>query len=246
MATNFYFNNFQSSQEQLLIENLVIESIKIYGHDVKYIPRIVQNKDKIYGEDKQTSKYINAIEVEMYIKNVEGFQGEGDFLSKFNLQIRDQITFTIARRTFGDEVGSIMTLDRPREGDLVYFPLNKKVFEIKFVEHESIFYQLGALQMYDLKCELFEYNGEVFETGDSEIDALYENNFLGKPVSEPIVTDDRYENTITTQAGDVVATEGEASIEEIDPAAENLTIQNEAAGFLDFSETNPFSEAGRF
>lgn len=245
MATNFYFNNFQSSEEQYLIENLVIESIKIYGHDVKYIKRVIQDKDKIYGEDTQTSKYIQALEVEMYIKNVDGFGGDGDFLSKFNLEIRDQITFTIARRTFGDEVGSIMSIDRPREGDLVYFPLNRKMFEIKFVEQEPIFYQMGALQMYDLKCELFEYNSEFFDTGDKEIDALYENNFLGKEIQFELVTEDRYENQFTTEAGDALVTEGD-TIEDIDPAAENETIETEADNFLDFSETNPFSEGGRF
>lgn len=212
---------------------------------MKYVKRIVQNKDKIYGEDTQTSKYNNAVDVEMYIKNVEGFQGEGDFLSKFNLEIRDQITFTIARRTFNDEVGQYMTIDRPREGDLVYFPLNRKLFEIKFVEHEPIFYQMGALQMYDLKCELFEYNGELFETGEPEIDSLYENNFLGSVQSQVLLTDDDVSQVLTLENGDVFATEGE-SIEDIDTAAENETIQTEAEDFLDFSETNPFSEGGRF
>jgi len=245
VATNFYFNNFQSSQEQVLIEDLVIESIKIYGHDVKYIKRIIQDKDKIYGEDKQTSKYIQAVEVEMYIKNVEGFAGEGDFLSKFNLEIRDQITFTLARRAFNNEVGNYIDLDRPREGDLVYFPLNRKMFEIKFVEHESVFYQMGSLQMYDLKCELFEYNSEYFETGDPEIDSLYENNFLGKPVQDILITDDRYETYLKTEAGDTLTTEGD-ELEAIDPAADNESIQTEADDFLDFSEANPFSESGRF
>ena len=245
MATNFFFNNFQSSQEQLLIENLVIESIKIYGHDVKYIKREIQNKDKIYGEDRQTSKFVHCLEVEMYIKNVDGFAGEGDFLSKFNLEIRDQITFTVAYRAFGEEVGSMMQLDRPREGDLIYFPPNNKVFEIKFVEHESVFYQLGSLQMYDLKCELFEYNSEFFDTGDVEIDSLFENNFLGQPSIDQIITDDIYGNTLTTEAGDVLATDG-VSLESIDPAAENETIQAEADNFLDFSETDPFSEGSRY
>ena len=245
MATNFYFNNIGASQEQNLIEDLIVESIKIYGHDVKYVKRVIQDKDKIYGADNQTSKYIQALEVEMYIKNVDGFGGDGDFLSKFNLEIRDQITFTIARRTFNDEIGSVMSIDRPREGDLVYFPLNKKLFEVKFVEHEPVFYQMGALQMYDLKCELFEYNSEFFDTGDKEIDALYTNNFLGKETQHTLVTDDRYENEYITEAGDTLVTEGD-TIEDIDPAAENDTIQSEADNFLDFSETNPFSEGGRF
>lgn len=245
MATSFFFNNFQSSQEQQLIEDLVIESIKIYGHDIKYIKRELQNKDRIYGEDRQTSKYVQALSVEMYIKNVDGFQGEGDFLSKFNLEIRDQITFTVSRSVFSEEIGSPMSVDRPREGDLIYFPLNRKIFEIKFVEHEPIFYQMGALQMYDLKCELFEYNGEMFNTGDPEIDFLYNTTFLGGIQSSTLLTDQYNSQTIVLENGDVLVTEGD-SIEEIDLAADNDTIQREADDFLDFSEKNPFSEGGVF
>lgn len=245
MATSFFFNNFQSSQEQQLIEDLVIESIKIYGHDIKYIKRELQNKDRIYGEDRQTSKYVQALSVEMYIKNVDGFQGEGDFLSKFNLEIRDQITFTVSRRVFSEEIGSPMSVDRPREGDLIYFPLNRKIFEIKFVEHEPIFYQMGALQMYDLKCELFEYNGEMFNTGDPEIDFLYNTTFLGGIQSSTLLTDQYNSQTIVLENGDVLVTEGD-SIEDIDLAADNDTIQREADDFLDFSEKNPFSEGGVF
>lgn len=245
MATSFFFNNFQSSQEQQLIEDLVIESIKIYGHDIKYIKRELQNKDRIYGEDRQTSRYVHALSVEMYIKNVDGFQGEGDFLSKFNLEIRDQITFTVSRRVFSEEIGSPMSVDRPREGDLIYFPLNRKIFEIKFVEHEPIFYQMGALQMYDLKCELFEYNGEMFNTGDPEIDFLYNTTFLGGIQSSTLLTDQYNSQTIVLENGDVLVTEGD-SIEDIDLAADNDTIQREADDFLDFSEKNPFSEGGVF
>jgi len=245
LATSFFFNNFQSSQEQQLIEDLVIESIKIYGHDIKYIKRELQNKDRIYGEDRQTSRYVHALSVEMYIKNVDGFQGEGDFLSKFNLEIRDQITFTVSRSVFSEEIGSPMSVDRPREGDLIYFPLNRKIFEIKFVEHEPIFYQMGALQMYDLKCELFEYNGEMFNTGDPEIDFLYNTTFLGGIQSSTLLTDQYNSQTIVLENGDVLVTEGD-SIEDIDLAADNDTIQREADDFLDFSEKNPFSEGGVF
>ena len=126
MATNFFFNNFQNSQEQLLIENLIIESIKIYGHDIVYVPRKRVAVDQLLNEDP-LREYIHAVPVEMYIKNVEGFEGEGDFLSKFNLQIRDQITFSVARRVFADEVGTIESIDRPQEGDLIFFPLNSEL-----------------------------------------------------------------------------------------------------------------------
>jgi hypothetical protein len=245
LATNFYFNNFQSAQEQELIENLVIESIKIYGHDIKYVQRIVQDKDKIYGEDRQTSKYTSAFDVEMYITSVDGFEGDGNFLSKFNLEIRDQITFTVANRAFNNEIGSVLGIDRPREGDLIYFPLNKKLFEIKFVDNKPVFYQLGALQMYNLKCELFEYTGELFNTGEPEIDALYQNNFLGAAQPQIILLDNIQSKLMITEDEKVFTTEG-VSIEDIDTAAENETIQDEADEFLDFSETNPFSEGGRY
>ena len=141
MPTNFYFNNFGSSQEQNLIEDLVIESIKIYGHEVWYCPRTIDNEEKIFKEDELAS-FNNAYSIEMYIKNVEGFEGEGDFLSKFGLQIRDRITFTVARRTFADEVTGGT---RPKEGDMIFFPLTSKGYVVRFVEHEAIFYQMGSL-----------------------------------------------------------------------------------------------------
>lgn len=237
MATNFFFNNFQNSQEQILIEDLIIESIKIYGLDVIYVPRNPISVDKIYGEDP-LREYVHAVPVEMYIKNIEGFAGEGDFLSKFNIQIRDQITFSIARRVFANEVGNLETIVRPREGDLVYFPLNKKLFEIKFVEHEAIFYQLGALQMYDLKCELFEYNNEYFNTGISEIDSLMTNYSLGTDVF-----------TIQTETGLSITDQDEYlllqesyDIDENTALADNDNFETEADAIIDFTERDPFSE----
>ena len=242
MSTNFYFNNFQNSQEQLLIESLVVESIRIYGHDVKYVPRTLQLFDKIYGEDTQSSTFTQAIEVEMYIKNVEGFAGEGDFLSKFGVQIRDQITFTISRKTFNEEIDGFIDFGRPREGDLIYLPLNGKLFEIKFVEHESIFYQMGALQTYDLKCELFEYNSEEFATGYDEIDSLFVDSSLDY-LRQSFGTEDL--KILLMEDGNQFLTEF-AGVETVDVGAENTTLQTEATTFLNFSELNPFSENGRF
>lgn len=238
MATNFFFNNFQNSQEQFLIENLIIESIKIYGLDMFFIPRNPISIDKIYGEDP-LREYLHAVPVELYIKNIEGFAGEGDFLSKFNIQIRDQITFSIARRTFENEVGSMEGITRPREGDLIYLPLNKKIFEIKFVEHEAIFYQLGALQMYDLKCELFEYNNEYFSTGITDIDSLMTSYSLDTGVSAGLQTETGL--FINTEDGFMLLQES-YDINTTDPLADNDEIEVEAAAFIDFSERDPFSE----
>ncbi|NRA13584.1 MAG: hypothetical protein HRT57_16705, partial [Crocinitomicaceae bacterium] len=178
MPTNQYINNFENAQEQKLLNDLVEESIKFYGIDVYWVPRTFVSKDDIYGEDV-LSKFTHAYPIEMYIKNVEGFEGEGDFLSRFGLEIRDQITFTVSQRRFDSMVSGYSGLpatqadySRPREGDLIYFPLNKKIFEIKFVEHEERFYPLGTLPVYDLRCELFVYSSEKIDTGIPELDKL--------------------------------------------------------------------------
>ena len=170
---NLYFENFGNSQEQILIEDLVIESIKIYGVDCWYLPKTTLTKDELFNE-VTNSIFNQSYMTEMYIKNVEGFEGEGDFLSKFGLQVRDSMTLTIANRIFEDEVTSVNdSRPRPLEGDLIYFPLNKKIYEIMHVEHEAIFYQMGSLQTYDLRCELFEYSGEVIATGQPFIDSVF-------------------------------------------------------------------------
>lgn len=237
LATNFFFNNFQNSQEQILIEDLIIESIKIYGHDIIFIPRNPVQIDKILGEDP-LREYVHAVPVEMYIKNIEGFAGEGDFLSKFNIQIRDQITFSVARRSFANEVGVLEDLDRPREGDLIYFPLNRKIFEIKFVEHEAIFYQLGALQMWDLKCELFEYNNEYFNTGIADVDRLMADystglSIFGIQLENGFNLTDEEEYSLIQESYD---------INENDDLATNDEFQTEGTSFIDFTERDPFSE----
>lgn len=239
MATNFYFNNYQNSQEQTLLENLIIESIKIYGEDMYYLPRTLNNKDELYGTD-DSSSYDEAILVELYIKNVDGFGGDGSFMSKFGLEIRDQVTFTIAKRVFEDEIGIARNLIRPREGDCIYFPLNRKVFQIKYVDNKPIYYPLGALQMYDLTCELFEYSGESFNTGIPEIDDIQDKLSLNI-FDYGVLTQDNF--MLATEDGDYIVNE-EFTIDEIDPDSDNEDIQTEALEFLDFSERDPFSENG--
>jgi signal peptidase I len=157
MATNFFFNNFQASQEQLLLENLVIESIKIYGHDIYYVPRKLNNYDDVYGADDQSS-YEVAYPIEMYIKSIDGFSGDQEFLSKFGVEIRNQVVFSVARRIFNEEVGEFTAQVRPNEGDIIYFPLNQRAFQIKYVNKYEMFYQLGALQTWEMTCEVFEYS----------------------------------------------------------------------------------------
>ena len=173
MPTNTYFRNFDARNEQELLHSLVTESIQIYGHDVNYIPRTLVNEDTILGEDS-ISEYKDAYSIEMYIKSVDGFEGEGDLVSKFGLEIRDQIVFSVARRAFeGLDIGV-----RPKEGDLIYFPLTEKLFQIMFVEHETPFYQTGALPTFDLTCELFTYSDEKFDTGVEEVDVIEQKQSL--------------------------------------------------------------------
>jgi hypothetical protein len=226
--------------EQRLLEDLIVESIKIYGEDMYYIPRVLNNKDELYGTD-DASSYDEAILVELYIKNVDGFGGDGNFMSKFGLEIRDQVTFTIAKRVFDEEVGAQRDFLRPREGDCIYFPLNNKVFQIKYVDNKPIYYQLGALQVYDLTCELFEYSGESFNTGIPQIDSI-QNNLSMDLFDYGIQTEDGG-FMLATEDGDLIANEN-YNIETIDPTADNENIETEALNFMDFTERDPFSENG--
>ena len=170
MATNVFFSQAVKS-EQNLIEDLVVESLRMYGHDCYYLPRKIINEDTILG-DAANSSFEDAYEVEMYIEGTEGFEGEGDLYAKFGVEVRDQATFVISRRTWERFVSldaNLVTGLRPNEGDLVYFPLSKSLFEIKFVEHENPFYQIDKLYVFKMTCDLFEYSGEKFDT---EIDVL--------------------------------------------------------------------------
>ena len=288
MATNVYFNNFAYAREQDLVEDLTIESIKIYGHNVKYMPKSIQEIDNLFGEDKLL-KYETAADVEMYVKNVEGFEGEGDFMSKFGLQINDQLTLTVARKRFDQikteklttEVGynylqesantdapsrqflsntaasnteSIIletgttgvnnyqiSSERPQEGDLIFFPLVNKLFEIKFVEHEQIFYQTGRLQTYDLRCELFKYSSERIRTGNTEIDSIETKQSLSTLAYQFKLEDDTM--LLEEDGGSLLQ---EFTIETTDKAANNSFFEFEGDSVIDFSESNPFSEVDRY
>ncbi len=173
MPTNVFFNHAVQT-EQHLYEDLVVEALRMYGHNVFYLPREVIEEDSILNEDVQ-SKFGDSYQVEMYIENTDGFEGEGDLMSKFGVQIRDQATFIISLRTWERFVSlddNLATSFRPNEGDLIYFPLSGSMFEIKFVEHEDPFYQVGKLFVFKLQCELFEYSQEDFDTGIGDIDLI--------------------------------------------------------------------------
>lgn len=220
MATSAYFRNYNNFNEQNLIDDLVIESIKIYGIDVTYISGEFNNRDEIFNEDDMPF-YDEKYEFEAYVKNVDGFEGEGDFLSKFGLEIRDQVTFTVAIRTFERYVTRTnQNKLRPRENDIIWLPLNQKMYRITYVEHESVFYQTGKLQVYDVKCELMEFSNERFDTGIYEIDHYFDG--------------------VKTTSDTVSTLE---DLEETDPLAQNLVFENVADDIIDFSEIDPFSES---
>jgi hypothetical protein len=277
MTTNKYFRPFTYGRQQDLAEDLIVQAIKIYGLDIKYLPRTLRNVDPLLGEDP-TSTFDDAIDIEVYVKNVQGFEGEGDFLSKFNLQINDSITFTMARKRWNQitteklitEVGynyqvesadtnswgntqCIMlesgngnnysiTTPRPFEGDWIYFPLNKKLYEIKFVEHEAIFYQHGKLYTYDLNCELVDRIGpDSIATGNTAIDAIgtrYDQNILQY---QTMLEDGTY---LLNEDGGFMLNEYRVEVQTI--TANNEYFTQQSLDYLDFSERNPFSEVDRY
>jgi hypothetical protein len=168
---NVYFTQ-GTKNEQYLVEDLIIESLKIYGQELYYIPRILIAKDNILGEDR-LSQFKNSFPIEMYFENVDSFNGQGAFIQKFGLMMEQSATLVVARRRWDQLVGryGVTTLpNRPNEGDLLYFPLSKGLFEIKFVQHQDPFYQLGKLYVYKLQVELFQYASENLDTGIKDID----------------------------------------------------------------------------
>lgn len=186
MPTNFYFNNFplnQITSEQLLVEDLVIEAMQIHGMDIYYLPRSIRENNEIdylYGEDT-LKQYTKAYSIEMYLEDVMGMEGEGDFISKFGLEIRDEITFLVSRRRFKYTT----KMDRPLEGDLVFVPLLNNFFEVTFVEHENnqaMFYTLGRgrggnVYVYALKLKQFVFSNEVVNTGVELVDEQIRENY---------------------------------------------------------------------
>jgi len=175
MALNPYF--LQGSRaEQRLVQDLINEQLKIYGVEVTYIPRKYVNTESII-EEVTTSKFDDNFAIEAYVNTYDGYAGAGDVLTKFGMSLRDEVTLTISKERFEDFISPFMDADddielssRPREGDLVFFPLGQRLFEVKFVEHENPFYQLGKNYVYELKCELFEYEDEVIDTSIEAID----------------------------------------------------------------------------
>ena len=246
MPTNFYFQSGLTSgttNEQRLIEDLTIESLKIYGHDIYYLPRTLINTDDIFDEDT-LSQFNQAYPLEMYFENVDGFEGQGDLFTKFGIEIRDQATFVLAKRRWEDMTltsGGIFQLDaRPAEGDLLFFPLTGSMFEIKLVDFQNPFYQLSKINVFKLQCETFEYSSEVINTGIQVIDDIYVEQNIDMFLYQFLLEDGTLflqEDSTSIILEDYALTKSTANTDNT-----NFTLENEASDILDFSEVNPFGE----
>lgn len=236
MTVNPFIDPLNWPTEQALLNDLVVESIAFHGLDFYFLPRANRNLDHLYGEDA-APEFTSAFLLEMYVKSFTGFEGEGDLFSKFGLTIHDQLHVQVARTRFEAEVTPTTQRPRPFEGDLLWFPLNQKLFEIKFVEHEEVFYQLGALQFYTLKCELIEYTNQRITTGVAIIDDIYQN-----------ITTDEMAFAVTNEEGNYLVDESGNPItheHDIDQqnfqTDDNKVIQEQANTIIDKSEKNIFN-----
>ena len=243
MPTNVYFDT-GTKPEQHLYEDLMIEQLKIYGQDVFYIPRTLVKEDELFGEDT-LSKFDDAYQIEMYFENVEGYEGEKEIMSKFGLQMNEDVTFVVARRRFEQLVShdsNLIVKTRPNEGDLVYFPKVKKIFEISFVDHDDPFYQIHNVPAFKLKCKTFEYSGEDIDTGITEIDAIETANSLDQLVYQVSLEDGT--GSLLTETGDYIIQEAFV-VDTIDENAMNDFFETQDDNIIDFSESNPFGDIGK-
>lgn len=244
MATNHYFQSGipgGRTSEQLLYEDLIIECLKIYGFDVFYMPRQTVYEDGIFNEDPLNS-FDYAYPVEMYLSDIQGFQGEGDLLTKFGVEIRDTANFVVSRRRWDEVVardGEAQLTTRPAEGDLLYFPLTKSYFEIRKVETKDPFFQVGKLYVYVLECELFQYSSEVVNTGIDDIDQVVEDKALDIQSYQLLLEDGT--NFVLEYETKSFAILESFNMELIDSAAQNETFETEI-DILDFTDVNPFGE----
>jgi len=248
MPTNVYFDT-GTKPEQALYEDLMIEQLRIYGQDVYYIPRKMAGTDSIWQEDISSS-FESSYLIEMYMENIDGYEGEKELMSKFGLDIQDDATFVVARRRWEQFVSvdnNIIVSSRPNEGDLIYFPKGNKLFEITFVDHDDPFYQVQNLPTYKLKCKTFEYASEVIDTGIAEIDAIETDNSLDQLSHQMTLEDGSgsmiLENTVENAAASYIILET-YDIATIDENSQNEDFELADDNILDFTESNPFGDAG--
>ena len=208
MALNPFFLQ-GSVGEQNLMQELINEQLKIYGVEITYIPRKIVNRSTVF-EELERSKFDDNFLLEAYVETFDGYGGQGDIMTKFGMTLKDELTVSVSRERFEDFIAPFMEAmpddemiidTRPREGDLIFFPLGNRLFEVKFVEHEDPFYQLGKNYIYKLQCELFEYEDEIIDTSIDEIDTKVED--LGHITDLPLV-----QSVSTATATAVIGTGG--------------------------------------
>ena len=237
MPTNVYFDT-GTKPEQHLYEDLMIEQLKIYGQDVFYIPSTLVKEDELFGEDT-LSKFGDAYLIEMYFENIDGFEGEKEIMSKFGLQMNEDVTFVVARRRFEQLVShdsNLIVKTRPNEGDLVYFPKVKKIFEISFVDHDDPFYQVHNVPAFKLKCKTFDYSSEDMDTGIAEIDAIETDNSLDQLVYQITMEQSgTYNEGIELESGD-----GNLEQETQTGGTDNIIGENETGGESIVLETGDY------
>ena len=244
MPTNVYFNT-GTKPEQRLYENLIIEQLRAFGQDVYYLPRKLVNEDTLFGEDTLSS-FNDAYQVEMYLDNIEGFEGQKEMMTRFGLDMQDEATWVVSKRRFEQLISldqNLIVSSRPNEGDLIYFPKAKKLFEIGFVDHDDPFYQLNNLPVFKMRCRTFEYSHEDFATGVSAIDAIETDESLDAMQYQLVLEEgtDSGTNYLITEDGDFIVQE-EQLIDTIDSSADNIFFETQGDSILDFSEVNPFGE----
>lgn len=219
--------------EQELLQSLNDEAIAAYGIDMFYLPRVLNDYDPVFGNDPSSS-FPSAYQLVTYLETVDGFGGDKDFIAKFaGLLIRDQLNFTVSRRMFSELIETVTGQSRPNEGDLVYFPYNRRCFQVTFVDKFSVFYPLGILPVWSLKAELFEYSNEVFSTGIPEIDRIGE------------MSQDVMETSVTDESGNFMETEDGSSVSSREnklPGDDSGRIKTEADAIITWNENDPFSE----
>ena len=244
MPTNVYFD-LGATSEQRLYESLIIEQLRAFGHDVYYLPRKLVKEDTLFGEDTLSS-FNDAYIVEMYLDNIEGFEGQKEMMTRFGLDMQDEATWVVSKRRFEQLISTDQNLivsSRPNEGDLIYFPRAKKLFEISFVDHDDPFYQLSNLPVFKMRCRTFEYSSEALDTGITEIDAI-ETSESTDALAYQIVLESGTEsgtNYLVTEDGAFIVQE-EYNIDTIDTSSDSVYFETQGDSILDFSETNPFGE----
>jgi len=233
MPVNPYFNQTTWAAEQNLVEDLIIEAIAIYGHEVYYLKRDDVDIDTLLGEDT-LAKFTTAVNIEMYIKTVESFQGQSEFMSKFGLQIEDQATFVVAARRFNQTIVPATGLLRPREGDLIYIqmtPNNRYIFEIRFVENKEQLFQLGNLYTYELRCEMMNYAHERVSTGMPEIDAVADTQAFTVEIALGPGNGTFLADELVYQGDSFVTAAATASVYEHNTTTNTLLVQNVTGAF---------------